>query len=65
MNGGFFFTIKDLMQVTGNDNYSSCANQHKIIRECIQKGKRKITIKEYCEYEGIDFDYIWSVLRKK
>ncbi|HXD91698.1 MAG TPA: hypothetical protein VNX01_00720, partial [Bacteroidia bacterium] len=61
---GFFLTPKDLMFLYGSDSYNSCANQHKNIRECIEKGKRKLTIKEYCEYEKIDFKYIWEVLRK-
>lgn len=65
MNGGFFLTPKDIMILTGNNNYNSCANQHRIIRESIEDGKRKLTIKEYCEYEKIDFDYIWKILRGK
>ncbi len=63
MNKGIFLTIKDLMKLTGSDNYSSTANQHKTIRDCMADQKRKLTIKEYCDYEKIDFDFVWKFLR--
>jgi hypothetical protein len=63
MEGGIFLTPKDLMKLHSNNNYASCANQHRIIRACIAEGKKKLTVKEYCEYEVIDFDYIWKILR--
>ncbi len=63
MEGGIFITAKDLMILNGSTNYNSCANLHRAIRDSIAKGKRKLTVKEYCEYEKIDFDYIWKILR--
>ena len=65
MEGGIFLTAKDLMKLNGSTNYNSCANLHRAIRDAIEKGKRKLTVKEYCEYEKIDFDYIWKTLRGK
>lgn len=65
MKGGIFLTAKDLMILTGSTNYSSCANLHRAIRDCIAKGKKKLTVKEYCEYEKIDFAYIWKTLRER
>lgn len=65
METGIFLTPKDLMKLNGNNNYNSCANLHRAIRLAIEKGKRKLTVKEYCEYEKIDFDYIWKILREK
>lgn len=63
MEGGVFLTINDLMQLTGSKNYYASARTHKSIREAIAKGKRKITIREYCMYEKIDFIEIWQLLR--
>jgi hypothetical protein len=64
METGIFLSVKDLMILNGTSNYSSVARQHKIIRESMKTGKRKLTIKEYCNYEGLEFEYIWGVLRK-
>lgn len=63
MEGGIFLTIKDLMLLTGSKNYYATAKSHKSIREAIAKGKRKITIREYCSYEKIAFSEIWQLLR--
>lgn len=65
MEGGILFTIKDLQKLLGIDNYKSAARQHKCIRDCLQKKGDKITIKEYCECEDLDFDYVWEFLRGK
>lgn len=63
MEHGIFLTIKDLMKLTGSYSYSSTAAAHLRIRDAIARNKRKLTIKEYCEYEVIDFDYVWKYLR--
>ena len=44
MEGGIFLTVKDLMKITGSNNYNSCANLHRAIRDSIEKGKRKLTV---------------------
>lgn len=65
MEGGIFLTIKDLMKLNGGNSYNSAGNQHRALRDSIGKNKDKITIKEYCDHEKIDFDFVWSFLRKK
>lgn len=65
MKGGIFITVKDLMKLTGSNNYNSCANLHRAIRDGIAERKKKLTIKEYCEHEKIDFDYVWKFLRSQ
>jgi hypothetical protein len=37
--------------------------RHKKIREAILPGKRSLTIKEYCAFEGCDLAEIWAILR--
>ena len=64
MDKGIFLTVKDLMRLTGCDNENSAAKSHRAIRDSIAKGKRKLTIKEYCEYEKINFKEIWDIVRK-
>lgn len=58
-----FFTVKDLMIIVGYNYYNSAQRQHKAIRKKLGKENCHITIKEYCEYEKLDFDYIWGFLR--
>ncbi|MGZ3931685.1 MAG: hypothetical protein ACXVNO_01475 [Bacteroidia bacterium] len=65
MEGGIFLTIKDLMRLIGSDSYTSVAKEHMAIRDALEKKTKKITIKEYCEYEKIDFAYVWDFLRGK
>ena len=66
MEGGIFLSIKDLMRLIGSDSYSSTAKEHVAIRDALSKKKRaKLTIKEYCDYEELDFNYVWDFLRGK
>ena len=65
MEGGIFLTAKDLMKLNGSSNYNSCANLHRAIRDSITTGKKKLTVKEYCDHEKIDFAYVWDFVRKK
>ncbi len=59
-----FLTVKDLMKLTGSDSYQATWKTHQTIRDSIGENKRKLLIREYCEYEQIDFKYVWSVLRE-
>ena len=63
MEQGIFLTVKDLMKLNGSNNYNSCGNYLRNIRWVISAKKRKLTIKEYCDYEVIDFYYTWKFLR--
>ena len=65
LDNGIFLNTKDLMRLTGSNSYNSCGNHLRIIRASLADKKRKLTIKEYCEYEKIDFDYVWQFLRGK
>jgi len=64
MESGIYLTIRDLMTITGAYSYSATARAHAGIRDAIASNKRKITIREYCDYEGVSFDEIWEFLRK-
>jgi hypothetical protein len=63
VKGGIFLTVKDLMILTGSSSYQSCSRLHHTIRDAIALDKKKITIREYCNYEKIDFKEIWEFLR--
>lgn len=65
MERGIFLTVNDLMKLSGSYSYFGCAKSHRAIRDSMAKNKRKLTIKEYCDYEIIDFEYVWKYLREK
>ena len=48
VEGGIYITVKDLMKITGSNNYNSCGNLHRAIRDSLNVGKKKLTVKEYC-----------------
>ena len=52
------------MFLTGSDNYKSCAKAHHAIRDALARNKRKLTVREYCDFEKISFDEIFKELRK-
>lgn len=64
LKGGIYLSVKDLMIITGRTNYNSSQREHQTIRECIQANKRKLTVKEYCEYEGISYAEVVAILNK-
>ena len=63
MKASIFLSVKDLMLLNGSDNYNSTSKSHRAIRDSICSGKQKLTIKEYCTYEKLDFKDIWKFLR--
>ncbi len=63
MEGGIFLTVKDLQLLMGLDNYNSANRIHIAIRDAIGKKRSLITIKQYCEFEELEFEYVWNYLR--
>ncbi len=61
MEGGIFLSIKDLQKLEGGA-YRTAHLHHQALRDALKK-KKYITIKEYCEFEELDFEYVWQVLR--
>jgi len=64
LKGGIYITVKELMLITGKTNYKSAHREHIAIRDAIAAKKRKLTIKEYCQYEGVEEKEITEVLNK-
>jgi len=61
-----FLTTQDLMRLEGFFNYKSANRRHVQIRDALsQQGsrKRRLTIKEYCDYEQLPSREIWLLLR--
>lgn len=78
MEKGIFLSIKDLMLLNGTNNYNSAQREHAALRSALEIDnpkvekrlagrlrytKRRITIREYCDYMQLDFEEIWKFLR--
>jgi hypothetical protein len=62
MSTGIFITVKDIMRLSGSDCYQACWRRHKTIRELFGKGKKKLTIREYCLSEDISVEEVAQAL---
>ncbi|MCB0396824.1 MAG: hypothetical protein KDD36_09235 [Flavobacteriales bacterium] len=62
LKGGIFLSVKELMILTGKTRYEYARKEHKAIRDALGKSKRKLTVKEYCEYEGVPRQEVVEVL---
>lgn len=58
------------MRLNGTDNYKSAQREHQAIRDALSKtqttsidSKKKLTVKEYCNYMQLDYQEIWNFLR--
>lgn len=75
---GIFLSIKDLMLLNGSDSYVATQREHSALRSVLEEEKpkmkkrlagrgkclkRKITIREYCEYMQLDYQEVWDFLR--
>ena len=58
-----FLTIKDLMRLMDTDHYDSAQRAHKAIRDAIASNKKKLTIKEYCDFEKLPYEEVWEFLK--
>lgn len=65
VSGGIFLSVKDLMRITGSESYESCRQTHQALRDSSGSEKRKLTVKEYCDLEQIDFDETVKFLNRE
>ncbi len=65
MEGGIFITTKDVQRLLGAEHYNTANRILLTIKDSLKKKSKYITIKEYCNYEELDFDYVWEFLRGK
>jgi len=52
------------MFLAGSNNYKSCAKAHRVIRDALASNKRKLTIKEYCDFEKLNYEEILQELQR-
>lgn len=62
---GIFLSIKDLQLLLGCEHYNTAQKHFQCLLDTLKKKSKHISIKEYCQYEGLDFEYVWEFLRGK
>lgn len=61
--GKHYLSIADLKLLLGTENDSTAYKRFRAICEAIRPGKRSLTIMEFCNFEGHEFQEIWGMLR--
>lgn len=61
---GIFITVKDIQQLLGCESYKTANTLHVAVRDALGKKGKLLTIKEFCKYEDLEFEYIWKILRE-
>lgn len=65
MNQRIFIYPKDLAILTGKSYVNAC-RIYRILKDCMGKPKKsKITVKEYCTYEGVSETEVKEALKIK
>lgn len=49
-------SVRDIELITGISNTATAQREHLRIRDALGKTTKRLSIKEYCEYWGIDKD---------
>ena len=64
LKGGIFLSVKDLQVLTGKTSYFSAWREYRAILDGFGGNKRKITVKEYSEHEGVDYAQVVEYLNE-
>ncbi len=62
---GIILSIKDVQILLGFKHYNTAQKHLKAVMDTLGKKSKYISIKEYCEHEELDFNYVWEFLRGK
>lgn len=66
MDKGIYLTVHDVQKLLGCGSYKTANVYHIAVRDGIgKKNSKKISVKDYCAYEELDFEYVWEFLRGK
>lgn len=61
--GGIFITAKEIQLLNGC-HIRTAYSHHKYVRDALNIKGKKLTIKQYCEYEGIDLNEAITLLNQ-
>jgi hypothetical protein len=60
---GIFITTQDVQKLLGCESYKTANTLLNAVRDALNKKSKYLSIKEFCKYEDLDFDYVWNILR--
>jgi hypothetical protein len=63
MVAGIFITVRDVEILLGCERYNTAQTYLKTAKDANKIKRRYMTIKEFCIYEELDFEYIWRIIR--
>ena len=61
LKGGIYITPKDI-QVLSNCHIDTARKDHAIIREILEVEPDRLTVKAYCDYYKLDYQYVVEYL---
>ncbi len=61
LKGGIFITPKEI-QILTNHSFRRSQVEHQSIRDALGKKGKRLTVKEYCEYEQLDYQEVVAAL---
>ena len=63
LKGGIFITAKEIQLMIGC-HLRTAYTKHKFIREMLEMKGKRLTVRQYCEFEGIDQDEVIELLNQ-
>lgn len=63
MISGIYINGNDVQRLLGCERYATAHKYLTAVKDALGKKSKYITIKEFCEYEELEFDYVWKLLR--
>jgi hypothetical protein len=63
LKGGIFITAKEIQLMDGC-HLRTAYTKHKFIRESLDMKGKHLTVRQYCEFEGIDLDEVIESLNQ-
>jgi hypothetical protein len=61
LKGGIFITAKEIQLMNGC-HLRTAYTKHRFVRESLKIKGKHLTVKQYCEFEGIDPDEVIELL---
>lgn len=61
LKGSKLMSPKDIQVIT-NYNIEVCRREHRAVRDALGKKGRMLTVKEYCDYNELDYQEVISYL---
>lgn len=62
IKGSIFITVKEIQILNGSPSYEVARREHQKVRKLLNKKRKYLTVKEYCEYFEISYETVVEYL---